>query len=521
MSNILRIRFRTLTCSVTTVVYETQGQAPEVIVIKKTSIIVLLLAGLILPVWAGHTTAEAGSGATLAPVDICDAKPCKELIEDRIKCFMPPPPPASCRDCPTPGFALAIIKDDKVIFEGASGFANLEKHERITSNTVFDLASITKQFTAAAIMMLIEDPTIKVKRGHRLTVDTSLSDIPIDFPPEHAKDIILADLLTHQAGLPDYIAEYQKHHRFDFKKNLKEGKPTWYETMDHRKKKEELTNEGAFKLIKEAEPKRGRDPGIDFNYSNSGYVVLARIIEKLTHKTYKQFLQEKIFDPLGMTNTSVFDEHSDKISNHAFPYRQREGRYFVMEGYTPINFVYGDGNIHSTLGDMIKWVQAIDKLEHGLPGKLPLKCETFETAFQSTRLREDLSKPLRYGFGFFVARKNREMEDPTTRVIYHAGDWYGFHSYMLDGRIEKSGKTICEPGKTLCELTMIVLSNFEPELHDQSQNRPCHLARELSKFIWGDNKNQNIILDDNKMFCGSEPKPTCGPPLRCATTPGN
>jgi CubicO group peptidase (beta-lactamase class C family) len=483
-----------------------------VIVIKKGSIIVLLGIGLILPVCQWRATAD---GVNSGLAEFCDGKPCEKLIENRITCFMPPAPPKNCKnkDCHTPGFALAIIKDDKVIFERGKGFANIERDEEITTNTIFDLASLTKQFTAAGIMMLIEDPAIKLKNGYRLTVDTSLSDILNDFTPAQSKDIILADLLTHQSGLPDYIAEYQRHHTFDFKKNLKEGKPSWYETMDHRDKREELTTEGAFKLIVEAEPRRGKDPGTDFNYSNSGYVVLARIIEELSHKTYKQFMKEKIFDPLGMTNTSVFDEHSAKISGHAFPYRQHEGKYFVMEGYTPINFVYGDGNIHSTLSDMIKWVQALDKIEHGRAGAL-LKRETLVTAFQSTRLREDISKPLRYGFGWFVARKNTESDGPTTRVIYHGGDWYGFHSYMLNGRVERSESPVCE-------LTMIVLSNFEPEVHDQSQNRPCHLATELSRFFWGGNKAQNIILDDNKMFCGSEPKPTCAPLVRCPSTTGN
>ena len=482
--------------------------------IKKSSIIVLLLTGLILPVCQWRAAAD---GVNSGLAEFCDRRPCDDLIKNRIGCFMPPAPPANCRDkdCRTPGVAVAIIKDDKVIFEDAFGFANIEKADgEITPNTVFDLASLTKQFTAAGIMMLIEDPAIKLKNGYRLTVDTSLSDILDDFPPAQGRDIILADLLTHQSGLPDYIAEYQRHHDFDFKKNLKQGKPTWYETMDHRNKREEITNEGAIKLIAEAEPRRGKAPGTDFQYSNSGYVVLARIIEKLSReKSYRKFMEERIFKPLGMTNTSVFDEDSGKITNHAFPYRQDHGRYFVMEGYTPINFVYGDGNIHSTLDDMIKWVQALDNIEHGRSGAL-LKRETLVTAFQSTRLREDMTKPLRYGFGWFVARKNTETDGPTIRVIYHGGDWFGFHSYMVNGRIEKSGTPVCE-------LTMIVLSNFEPELHDQSQNRPCQIARELSTFFWGENKAQNIIRDDNKMFCGSEPKPTCEAPRPCPKTTGN
>ncbi|HSB08634.1 MAG TPA: serine hydrolase domain-containing protein [Blastocatellia bacterium] len=483
---------------------------------KKSWIIALLLAGLILPVCPIHEAAKAEGGADLDLTEICDARPSPEKVKESVMCFLPPRPPTQCRDCLTAGVAVAILKHNpesavdkppEVFFKCTVGSANVERREPITKDTVFDLASITKQFTAAGIMMLIEDPKVKLKNGYRLTVETNLSDI-LDFPPAKEKDIILADLLTHQSGLPDYIDEYQRRHKFNFDKLLLKGNPSWYETMDHRAGRVELTNQMALELIEKAVPKRGTAPGTDFNYSNSGYVVLAQIIEKLSGKSYKEFMREKIFKPLGMTNTFVFDDKSGKIPNHAFPYRQTNGRYFAIDGYSPINFVYGDGNIHSTLDDLIKWIQALDKIEHGQEGAL-LKRETLMTAFQSTRLREDLRKALRYGFGWFVARKDKEMGGPSTRVIYHGGDWYGFHSFMLDGHIEKSGKTVCE-------LTMIVLSNFEAEKHDSSQNRECHLARDLSKLFWGGDKSENIILDDTKLDCGSVPKPACvAPPLRC------
>jgi hypothetical protein len=246
-------------------------------------------------------------------------------------------------------------------------------------------------------------------------------------------------------------------------------------------------------MIKDGGPEK-REPGDDFIYSNSGYVVLAKIIEQLSGQTYKQFMNERIFKPLKMTNTTVFDERSGKIQNHAFPYGRDRQDYFAFDGYTPLNFIYGDGNIHSTLTDMIKWVGALDDVQHARRRAL-IKRNTLMEAFASQRLRSDLRRRLDYGFGFHVAQKG------IIRVIYHGGDWPGFHSFMLYGRIE-------QPRQPACEITIIVLSNFEPDQNDPNQNRPCNLSKELSKVFWGQTKSSNIILDD--VFCGSKPNSDCG-----------
>ncbi|MEK6286359.1 MAG: serine hydrolase domain-containing protein [Acidobacteriota bacterium] len=505
--------------------------------IKRTLIIVGLLFGLIPPVGPLRARGSSESEAPSALQDICEAAPCRNQIEERLRCYAPPPAHAA------PGYALAILKNDEIFFRSVFGLANLQSEIPITIDTVFDLASLTKQFTAAGILMLMEDPNIKIKGNEgdeRLSVGTFLSTIFPGFPA--SANITIGDLLTHQSGLPDYFElgkrELKKRHKFDVEKAFeKEGSPSWYQNFEHRRPALEVTNEQVLEMIKNAEPRRRKKPGTIFEYSNSGYVVLAQIIEKLSGKTYKQFMQEKIFNPLGMTNTTVLDESVDRTESeriaalHALPYGRHKNKYFLMDDYTPLNFVHGDGNIHSTLNDMIIWVKAIDKVVHGLPGAL-LKPSTLLEAFKPQPLRNNPARaeaetPPPYGFGWFVAtketrqsmnmqtvsranarsprqssRNTRIANEKTIQVVYHGGDWPGFHSYMLYGRID-------EPGKPTCELTLVLLSNFEPAEHDRVQNRLCHLARELSRLFWGDDKDVNILLDDAQIFCLTKPNPKC------------
>ena len=450
-------------------------------------IVLVLLIGLILPVHP-HATARSIDGG---PQQACELAPCfKDQIKSRLQCSLAPP--SDCDGCMKPGFAVALLIDNKPFFEDVSGFANIRLRQRINRETVFDIASLTKQFTAAGILMLLDDPSVTVK-GNRLTLDTLLSDI-FDGFPDYTKTITVADLLTHQSNLREYINLYDEQHHGSLGKALKKrGPPFWYEQMDHRTPNEEVTNESVLRMIKAASPKRAI-PGTDFIYSNSGYVVLAQIIEKLSvEKSYKKFMQDRIFTPLQMTKTTVFDETSPRIPGHAFSYVRSNQKYIALDGYTPLNFVHGDGNIHSTLVDMVKWVQAINEVAHGRREDF-IKQATLLKAFESQRVRLDLRRHSDYGFGFYVAQKDQ------MRIVYHPGDWPGFHSYMLYGRRGNQG----------CELTMIVLSNFEPDTNDPSKNRPCHLGRELSKVFWGEHEDLKIILAEEKMFCGSEPNPNCG-----------
>src|SRR5262245_1863277 len=206
-------------------------------------------------------------------------------------------PPRGDRE---PGFALAVIKNHQIVGKIVSGFANRQTGEMIGPDTVFDLASITKQFTAAGILMLMEDPNVKVG-GERLTVKTPLRKIFNDFPAS-GDDITLGHLLTHQSGLPDYFETEKKRLKptFDIEKAFeKKASPTsWYEDFKHRRPDLEITNKKVLESLKNVGVSERKKPGVEFEYSNSGYVVLAQIIEKLSGKTYRQFMHERIFKPL-------------------------------------------------------------------------------------------------------------------------------------------------------------------------------------------------------------------------------
>ena len=140
----------------------------------------------------------------------------------------------------------------------------------------------------------------------------------------------------------------------------------WYPKMPTGKK--EITNKDVLKWIA-AQTLLPRPPDTEFKYSNSGYVVLAELVERVTRKRFADFLKEKLFDPFGMKDTYVFDEVSrfspdaPEVVNHAKCYNRVSGQGFVPVGYTPMNFITGDGNVHSTIVDLAMWEKFLNEFD--------------------------------------------------------------------------------------------------------------------------------------------------------------
>jgi CubicO group peptidase (beta-lactamase class C family) len=307
------------------------------------------------------------------------------------------------RKANAPGMVAVLIRDGRVNWQTAFGLADIETHRPITSDTQFELASMTKQFTAMAIMILSEQGKLKF--------DDTLDKYCPEFPA-YARAIHVRDLLHHVSGLPDY-------------EELMVGKPSdnFFRSSKGPPAAHEFTSAEVLKTLSR-QPKLKFAPGSAFEYSNSGYEVLGQIVERVSGKRYAEFLKEKIFDPLGMHDTLVLDERKHSGPHLALAYRKLNGRWEDIT-YSPENYEYGDGGVESTGNDLLKWDQALSA------GKL-VRRATLDLAFTPGRTNNGeviethfFEHPSSYGFGWFVSSENEAV------VLEHGGDWSGYRTHII------------------------------------------------------------------------------------------
>ncbi|MCI0696379.1 beta-lactamase family protein [candidate division KSB1 bacterium] len=276
----------------------------------------------------------------------------------------------------TPGAVVMAIKNGKPLFKKAYGSANLEEKIPTTLNTNFRLASVTKQFTAMCIMKLVQ--------SGRLGYDHNLQQIFPEFPA-YGQNITLRHLLQHTSGLVAY-------------EELIPDTAT-VQVLDKDVLKTMMGQDSAY-----------FPPGAQYRYSNSGYAVLAMVIEKISGKSFALFLQENIFKPLGMKNTVAYQKGISTVKHRAMGYRQEGGR-FVFSDQSLTSAVLGDGGIYSSVEDLFEWDQALytEKL---------VKQETLAAAFTPGVLSD--GKVLDYGFGWQLDQFNGH------RRVMHSGSTSGF-----------------------------------------------------------------------------------------------
>lgn len=289
-----------------------------------------------------------------------------------------------------PGLAVLVMKDGRIVYLKGFGLADIENNKPISADMAFDLASITKQFTAVAVLQLTE-------RG-KLSLDDSVRKFYPQFPA-YADKITVRHLLGHTAGLPDYIELFLKSGRLKA-----DGSPDGFEP----------TNDDVIKLLA-AQKEPSFAAGEKWEYSNSGYAVLAKIVEKASGKPFPKFVAENILKPLKMKQSVVYNETKPKVTNRAKSY-QKKGEVYENIDYTPLNLIYGDGSLNTTPNDLVKWDAALysDKL---------LKQEVLRQAFQPGKLNN--GSATRYGFGWFVKDTDYGLE------LSHSGGWVGFRNYIV------------------------------------------------------------------------------------------
>ena len=282
-----------------------------------------------------------------------------------------------------PGCAVLVAKAGQVIYKKAFGSAHLELNVPLSADMVFRLASVTKQFTAVAVLQLVEQAKIGLK-------DSLQKYIP-DFPHKGSA-ITIENLLTHTSGIRDYM-------QIDFSNN------TNMERWDFEPK--ELID--SFKHY----PLQFQ-PGTKFSYSNSGYYLLGYIIEKVSGKTYQKYVHDHILSPLNLSH-SYFEIDGVIIPNRVNGYRKNGPQYTNADYWSPA-ISYAAGGLLSNTQDLFDWFQAL------LSNKL-LKKETLEKAFTPFKLAN--GSLLSYGYGWYV------YPSGNAKSIEHAGIMNGFTSNQI------------------------------------------------------------------------------------------
>jgi CubicO group peptidase (beta-lactamase class C family) len=271
---------------------------------------------------------------------------------------------------------ILVAKEGNVIYEKYTGFADMRTKDPMTDSTTMHIASSGKTFTGMAILRLAQE--------NQLSLDDQLEKFFPEFP---YPGITVKMLLDHRSGLPNYV---------------------YFIPNSNWDKKKFATNADVLNILYTDKPKRLFKPDTRFTYSNTNYVLLAMIIEKVTGQQYPEFMRSKFFEPLGMKHTYVFTLKDSLTATQSFEANGRLWQYDCLEG------TYGDKNIYTTPQDLLKWDQAVYTEQ--------LINKTFQ---DSAFTPYSLERPSihNYGLGWRLL-----MIPNGKKVIYHNGRWHGFNA---------------------------------------------------------------------------------------------
>jgi len=280
--------------------------------------------------------------------------------------------------------SVLVAEKGKVIYKNSFGMANMEWAIPNQPDTKFRIGSvsITKQFTAALILQLVDEGKIKL--------DGKLSDYLPDYRKDTGGKITIHQLLNHTSGIPSYTS------RPDFSAEVSRDP---YSVVDFVKK----FASGDLEF----------EPGSKYSYNNSGYFLLGAIIEKVTGKSYETVLKERILAPLGMTNTG-YDHHAPILQKRASGYQKTPAGY-VNAAYLDMSLPYSAGSIYSTVEDLYKWEQSL-----------------YEDKIVSAESKRLMFTPglSNYGYGVVIADRPIGKTDQKTKTIMHGGGINGFNSLL-------------------------------------------------------------------------------------------
>jgi CubicO group peptidase (beta-lactamase class C family) len=318
---------------------------------------------------AGFVTIISLAAATLflAPASAQDSSATPDSVRDYIRSEM--------QKQHIPGLSLLVAKNGQIVRAEGFGLANVELQVPVKPETVFQSGSVGKQFTAMAVMMLVEEG--------KVALDDPLTKYFPDAPPAW-KEVTVRELLSHTAGFTDYPE------KFDFRRD-------W-------------TEDELLKVV-EGIP-LAYPPGTKWDYSNLGYLTLGILIHRVTGEFYGDFLQQRIFQPLEMKTTRIISE-ADIVPNRAAGYRLVKGELKNQEWVAPMVNTTADGSLYFSILDLAKWDAA-------LYGEKLLKRSSLDLMWTPVKLKDGRPNKGSYGFGWFMTERRGH------HVVGHDGAWQGF-----------------------------------------------------------------------------------------------
>ncbi len=310
------------------------------------------------------------------------------------------------------GFSGGIIvaKNGEIIFEDYKGYLNYKTKEEITANSQFHIASVSKTFTAMAVLKLMEEGKINIE-----------ADVKTYLPIFPYRNVTVKNLLSHRSGLPNYVHLMEGTIVEVTRTKNKKGK--WVKTSRVISRgsdsKKLVTNNDVLKFLVEKYPVAEALPNKRFQYCNTNFALLALIVEKVTGVDFPTYMHQNIFDPLGMKNTYVFS-----IKDTAKYTPSYKGN-FVPYGLEKLDCVYGDKNVYSTPRDILLWDQA-------LYANKVVSAQTLQMAY--TPYSNEKAGTHNYGLGW------RLFTFPNYTLPYHNGWWHGNNAVFT--RLVKDSATI-------------------------------------------------------------------------------
>jgi CubicO group peptidase (beta-lactamase class C family) len=327
---------------------------------------------------------------TLLWLLICTAAANSQVSPDQIDAVF-----ASLESKKAPGAAVLVVHYGQVVFQSGYGVTDLRTLHKIDAHTNFRLASFTKQFTAACIMLLARDG--------KLHYDDHVTDFFPEFPA-YGKSITVRNLLNHTSGLEDYEDLLMKQYP---------GMPL--------EKIPQIHDAGVLQLL-EQQTAAKFPAGTQWEYSNSGYAMLAMIVEKVSGKPFGEFLQERIFTPLKMKNTVAYEKGKNEVPHRAYGHTKnddtKKNGAWIETDQSPTSAVLGDGGIYSSIDDLSRWDRALR--EHTLLSQAEMQPALTPVQPTGGPAKFPDGSTLSYGFGWFLDpyRGHKRMS--------HNGETIGF-----------------------------------------------------------------------------------------------
>jgi CubicO group peptidase (beta-lactamase class C family) len=355
-----------------------------------------------------------------------------------------------------PGATALVAIKGKVLYHKAFGMANLELGVPMEPDMIFEIGSITKQFTVVSILMLMEQG--------KLNLDDDITKFIEDYPT-HGHHISIHHLLTHTSGIKSYTS-------------MESWAPVWRKDFKPNELIDFFKNEPM-----------DFAPGEEWRYNNSAYFILGYIIEKASDQTYEQFVETNIFEPLGM-HSSLYGSNSEIIKKRAYGYQKQDD--YVNAEYLSLTQPYAAGSLMSTVEDLFIWNRAIRL--HKL-----VKKESIELAFTNYHLNN--GKKINYGYGWAL---NEINGSPT---IEHGGGIFGYLTNSIylpneDVFVAVFSNCGCNgPGQVSTKMAALAIKKPYPDEQDIVSIDDEYLQKLIGVYDFADSTTRIITLEGNQLYC--------------------